>query len=234
MGLKCLGLYCSLNIEFAQHFYPLFYKAVAACDVTAETCIKVIFDLVIVFGRQLFSTNEAIDQNNQENSPKRLNQQQQQSFENLFQQFKHLINAGGATKKKVEVPVEIKAVIVEGFAKVLLNQTSLLIHTSDDTNDTQPLQLDPSHLENMLTELVSFYFESSANEDNKARQVLSAFLPLFCFSDPIRQNLLARVFIRCVLAMVEKADDQIPAHIQYLFWLVSLIFLNIFWIELLF
>jgi condensin complex subunit 3 len=62
-GIKCLGLYCLLNVEAAKYYLHIFLKVIKNDRETLKlTAVKIVFDFIMAFGLAAFADIEDVEE----------------------------------------------------------------------------------------------------------------------------------------------------------------------------
>jgi condensin complex subunit 3 len=127
-AVKCLGLFCLLDKETAQHNILLLLE-ILKNDRTAIqlTCMKVIFDLLMVFGIQPFQEQDldsVLSQQPSQSAPNPLDSQES-DFERKSNEYSVVVFA--LKRFMTNINIELRACATEGLAKLFLADLVRLI-----------------------------------------------------------------------------------------------------------
>ncbi|XP_033122987.1 condensin complex subunit 3-like isoform X2 [Anneissia japonica] len=173
--VRCLGLACQMNRDFARQHLLLFLQVYQVDQNEVKvTALKVIFDLLLTYGFETFkisfvgqseSSTESDedqkgegDQNNEENSSKTAN-----SLLNILIRILESENS------------ELRTVAAEGFCKLMLSGRVIS--------------------SKLISRLVLLWYNPTTEEDHHLRHCLGTFLPMFAFVARRNQECLEEAFL---------------------------------------
>lgn len=199
-ALKCLSLCCINSKDTALQYLNIFLQA---CHIEMEvdevkvTALKAIFDILLVFGLELFESNTSTSESMTDSQS--LSSQINQSCNNVFNESDldtqnkedtTIADESSAEKsgsklmlallcKQLDSEVcEIRTVAAEGLAKLLLSGRIVA--------------------SKVLTRLILLWFNPVSEDDHHMRCCLGTFLPIFASESPLNQELLADSFLPVV------------------------------------
>lgn len=204
-ALKCLSLCCLNSKDTALQYLNIFLQA---CHIEMEvdevkvTALKAIFDILLVFGLELFestsssdSMSESQNNNNSQGSMYQFNQscssvlsESKLDTQNLEESTVADESTKGNSGSKLMLALlckhldsevcEIRTVAAEGLAKLLLSGRIVA--------------------SKVLTRLILLWFNPVSEDDHHLRCCLGTLLPVFASESMVNQELLADSFLPVV------------------------------------
>ncbi|CCJ30910.1 unnamed protein product [Pneumocystis jirovecii] len=160
-GLRCLGLCCLLDKQFARENLILFcHCLVKGHDSLQVEALKIITDIFMCYKYDVFDGSSI----------------NLQSIQSLFEQIlQNTLN------------IDMTATAVEAVSKLML--TSFF----DDPK--------------LLKILIILYFDPKTSSNLNLRQILTYFIPVYCYSSPKNQFYLQEIFVSTLHKLLQIFDD---------------------------
>ena len=184
-ALSALGMACvrSPTAEMGQQHFSMFLLVLQLDqDAIKQTALKILFDLVLVFGVEAFSTSHddavspadeiaAVDESSDNNAEK-----VKKSIVAILQKYLHDENES------------LRTIAVEGICKLFL-----MNHV------TSP---------KLISQLVLLQFSPTTSDDHKIRQCLNFFFPAFAFSSTTHAMLMDEAFLPTLRQAIFASRDS--------------------------
>ncbi|XP_014769523.1 condensin complex subunit 3, partial [Octopus bimaculoides] len=185
LGLKCLGLCCLNSKETAVRHLNIFLEAChieVEVDAVKVTALKAIFDILLVFGIDLFVNSSSSEEDGEANSCSEINETANNLESNLEESNQE--KSGSSVMiallcKQMDSEVcEVQTVAAEGLAKLLL--AGRIVASK------------------VLTRLILLWFNPLSEDNYYLRCCLGTFLPVFASDSALNQELVVDSFLPVV------------------------------------
>ncbi|KDN38868.1 ARM repeat-containing protein [Tilletiaria anomala UBC 951] len=178
-GLTCLGLSCLLDKKLALETFPLFLDQVQRGADGVKLCaVQLVFDLIIAHGIPYLASRTV-------GSREELGDDEYavKAKEALGQIMSFLLSLLEDDDEAVQASAAL------GIAKLML------AGIVDDADD-------------VLKSMVLVYMSPETADNQELRQCLSYFLPAYCYSSPINQRRLQRVWLDTLTVLSDVYTDK--------------------------
>ncbi|XP_071948625.1 condensin complex subunit 3-like [Antedon mediterranea] len=173
VAVRCLGLACQMNRDFARQHLLLFLQVYQVDqDEVKVTALKVIFDLLLTYG---FETFKISTESQLESSPESDEEEQEREVENKYNSKTASSLMSILIRILENEHSELRTVAAEGFCKLMLSGRVIS--------------------SKLISRLLLLWYNPTTEEDHHLRHCLGTFLPMFAFVTRRNQECLEDAFL---------------------------------------
>eukprot|EP00058_Branchiostoma_floridae_P024891 XP_002610381.1 hypothetical protein BRAFLDRAFT_120047 [Branchiostoma floridae] len=183
MAVRCLGLTAVLCKDTAVQYLPLFLQASQVdLDAIQVTALRIVFDLLLIFGLKAFGAENSEQQNQGEGEGE--TEEPQQATPNNTANSLLSILTGMLDSENTD----IRTNAAEGLAKLMMSGRVLSWK--------------------LLSRLMLLWYNPTTEDDTHLRHCLGTFFPMFAFSGRSAQECVEEAFLPTLQTLLDAPDTS--------------------------
>ncbi|XP_078577289.1 condensin complex subunit 3-like isoform X3 [Branchiostoma floridae x Branchiostoma japonicum] len=183
MAVRCLGLTAVLCKDTAVQYLPLFLQASQVdLDAIQVTALRIVFDLLLIFGLKAFGAENS-EQQNQGEGEEETEEPQQATPNNTANSLLSILTGMLDSEN-----TDIRTNAAEGLAKLMMSGRVLSWK--------------------LLSRLMLLWYNPTTEDDTHLRHCLGTFFPMFAFSGRCAQECVEEAFLPTLQTLLDAPDTS--------------------------